>query len=101
MSGTDLYHCKQARFDTITNYSDAHIQIALANEMLCQITKNRSVPYFAFPYGQTSEYLIKDYLPKKKSIHGLKAAFTTGGTCLTQETLIWKIPRFVFQCISL
>ena len=64
--------------------------------MLCQITKNRSVPYFAFPYGQTSEYLIKDYLPKKKSIHGLKAAFTTGGTCLTQETLIWKIPRFVF-----
>ena len=54
VSGTDLYHCKQARFDTINNYSDAHIQIALANEMLCQITKNRSVPYFAFPYGQTS-----------------------------------------------
>ena len=96
VSGTDLYHCKQGRFDTIDNYSDAHIQIAMANELLRQITKNRSVPYFAFPYGQTSEYLIKDYLPKRKGIHGLKAALTTGGTCLNQETLIWKIPRFVF-----
>jgi peptidoglycan/xylan/chitin deacetylase (PgdA/CDA1 family) len=92
---TNLYMCEQGRFGSINCFSDANIQVALANELLISLTKERSVPYFAYPYGELNNYLLKSYFPEHKEIHGFEAAFTTGGTTLNDQTSLWNIPRFV------
>ncbi len=51
--------------------------------------------YFAYPYGNFSDYLRHEYLPEYGHQIGLTAAFTTEPDYVTHNTQLWAMPRFV------
>lgn len=57
--------------------------------------KGQPPHFFAYPYGEYSAYLSEDYLPKQGPALGLRAAFTTGGRCVSRDDSPWTLPRFV------
>jgi len=52
-------------------------------------------PYFAYPYGNYSDYLHQKYLPQKARELGLMAAFTTRKDLVSRDTDRWAMPRLV------
>lgn len=86
---------KKGRFDVIDNYTDADAQIRQATEFLAKRTGNQACRLFAYPYGQYSDYLVREYLPKFMDEHQLDAAFTTVPDLLSESHNIWKLPRLV------
>jgi len=50
---------------------------------------------FAYPYGESNDYLEGEYLPRHGPAIGLAGAFTTGAAPVTKQTSRWSIPRYV------
>jgi hypothetical protein len=50
---------------------------------------------FAYPYGETNDYLVRDYLPNRIAEHRLRAAFGTDPEPVTRESERWNLPRYV------
>ena len=82
-------------FTAIDNYHDAHRQIKWASTYINTRLKNHSVQLFAYPYGESNEYLTDDYFPGHRHEHQTLAAFVTGDNFLTANSNQWAIPRFV------
>ena len=51
--------------------------------------------YFAYPYGNYSEFLRFQYLPSKGTKLGLVAAFTTAPKHVNRSSHLWAMPRYV------
>lgn len=51
--------------------------------------------FFAYPYGNYSDYLRHQYLPQFGHELGLQAALTTEPTYVTKKSSLWALPRFV------
>ncbi len=51
--------------------------------------------FFAYPYGQSSEYLRTDYLPRRGPELGLEAALGCSPGPATAESDRWNLPRYV------
>ena len=49
----------------------------------------------AYPYGETNEYLVRDYLPRHVGEHRLRAAFGTLPEPVGKTSERWDLPRFV------
>ncbi len=49
--------------------------------------------FFAYPYGNYSDYLKSNYLPKQAL--GIEAAFTTDPQHVTKNSQVWAMPRYV------
>jgi hypothetical protein len=75
---------------------DADAQIAQASRLLFRLRKREAPVLFAYPYGDTSDYLAEEYLPRFEALHRVRAAFTAGGKPVSPGTSRWRIPRFVF-----
>jgi len=86
---------QKGTFIGIDNFADADAQIVQANAYIKRLTEELATPLFAYPYGETNDYLIHDYFPSNMKRHGLIAAFSTGGECVTCDSNRWNIPRFV------
>ncbi len=88
--------CNQVKgdFRFINNYSDADVQFAKAGQYIGQILGRRP-DFFAYPYGEVSDYVVNQYLPTCVSEHGYLAAFTTQAKAVTKEDNIWALPRYV------
>lgn len=54
-----------------------------------------AVRYFGHPYGQASDFLVRDYLPRQGRRLGLRAAFGTQGEPVTGGSDPWNLPRYV------
>jgi hypothetical protein len=50
---------------------------------------------FAYPYGETNDYLVQDYLPNRIAEHRLRAAFGTLPRPVERGSDRWNLPRFV------
>jgi peptidoglycan/xylan/chitin deacetylase (PgdA/CDA1 family) len=81
-------------FARVDNYRDADREIRAASDFINSVTGGRCET-FAFPFGHTNEYLVRDYLPKHRGEHGLVAAFGTGGRGVRADDSVWDIPRAV------
>jgi hypothetical protein len=79
----------------IDNLEDADTQIRKAEEYIQHRTRGRSAGLFAYPYGEASEYLVREYFPRFKERHRQFAAFTTAGEYALAEGGGWSIPRFM------
>lgn len=75
---------------------DADHEIATASRVLRQLRGRDGAVLFAYPYGEVSDFLAHDYLPRFGDRHGVFAAFGTGGEPVTGSTSRWKMPRHVF-----
>jgi len=79
-------------FHKIDSRKQADLQIKTAAEYIREKAKGDAAKLFAYPYGQVSEYLVKEYLPAQSQILG---AFTTVDRPLTFDCDIWQLPRYV------
>jgi peptidoglycan/xylan/chitin deacetylase (PgdA/CDA1 family) len=53
--------------------------------------------YFAYPWGQSSDYLAEIYLPEYRDRHGYIAAFTTDPRPVSREDDCWRLPRYMCE----
>ncbi len=81
-----------AAFDKIDTIEDADRQIVHASRAVRAITRHQAASLFAYPYGRTNDFLVREYLPRQDVVIG---AFTTAPGVVTEGTGVWEIPRFV------
>lgn len=82
-------------FKSIETYGDADAEIRQAADWLdTRLAPQRST-LFAFPYGESNEYLLREYLPRFQHEHRLLAAFGTEPRPLESTCNRWNLPRFV------
>ncbi|MGJ8662503.1 MAG: polysaccharide deacetylase family protein [Marinicella sp.] len=83
-------------FRCINNKKSCDQQIKQAQEFLHQMMEGTyQAQYFAYPYGNFSDYLRYEYLPVFGPRMNLSAAFTTEAAHVTKFSKIWAIPRYV------
>lgn len=86
---------KSGRFDTITNFDEADKQIRQARDYIHALAPGPSSALFAYPYGQTNDYLTEVYFPEYGEPGGSIAAFTCEPTAVGRTSKRWAIPRYV------
>ena len=82
-------------FRSIDSYADADAQIRQASDYIDRICVPHRTSLFAYPYGETNEYLREEYLPRFRDEHRMQAAFATGAEPLTRTSDRWALPRYV------
>ena len=83
-------------FLTIDNEKLAEHEIGRAADYLRRHAPNPGAALFAYPYGQPTEYLKREYFPRNGARLGMRAAFTTNPGFFEAECRKWEIPRFLF-----
>lgn len=81
-------------FRRIEHFDDCDQQLHRSAQTIAQISGRRP-KYFAFPWGQYSDYLSGQYLPEQRDRHGYCAAFSTAGRAVRRNDNRWCLPRFV------
>jgi peptidoglycan/xylan/chitin deacetylase (PgdA/CDA1 family) len=79
-------------FTLVDNYIDADRQIRRAGDYIRQRAPCR---YFAYPFGHVNAYLANDYLPSRRSEHGMEAAFASRREAVMPGCSRWDIPRMI------
>jgi len=86
--------CK-GTFRTIDSWADADAEIRQAADWLdARCAPHRST-LFAYPYGESNDYLVEDYLPRHGAEHRLRAAFATDARPVENGSGRWRLPRYV------
>jgi peptidoglycan/xylan/chitin deacetylase (PgdA/CDA1 family) len=83
-------------FSVVDNHEDADAQIRQASEYIQRQLGTRDSLLFAYPYGEWSQYLVDEYLPRHPAEHRIEAALTTAATPVENSTNRWLVPRYVF-----
>lgn len=85
------------QFYTVNNYLRASKQIVHASRLINAklAAANKTVRYFAYPYGHAAAYLKDHYLPRYLAQHNIQAAFTTTPGFASKQSNIFALPRFV------
>jgi peptidoglycan/xylan/chitin deacetylase (PgdA/CDA1 family) len=88
-------HQHKGTFHTIDTYADADAQLRQAGDWLdAHLAPHRST-LFAYPYGESNDHLVRDYLPRCGNEHRLRAAFGTGPRPIEANSNRWLLPRYV------
>lgn len=82
-------------FRSIDRFELAEDEIARATMHLRRIAPNPGDRLFAYPYGETNDYLVREYLPRQHARIGLDAAFGDGARPMTAADDRWCLPRYV------
>ncbi len=83
-------------FSNIRTKELADEEIARAAHYLRDAAPNPGLELFAYPYGESNEYLANEYFPCHGGPLGLRAAVTTRAGFLEPGCQKWEIPRFLF-----
>lgn len=83
----------RGKFHTIGDFETADAEILQAERYIRDKTGRLSAPLFAFPYGESNDFLVNEYFPARR--RWFSAAFTTGGEPVSKDCNRWQIPRFV------
>jgi len=82
-------------FTKVSDFPQADVQIRQAAEYIRRVAGPGSSKYFAYPFGQYSNYLVNEYFSIFAHEHGLLAAFTTEPRPVTRDDDRWTMPRYV------
>ena len=82
-------------FTHIDNFERADRQIRQARDYLNRHCAPWRSTLFAYPYGDSNDYLQREYLPDFQHQHGLQAAFTTDPEPVTPASNRWSLGRYV------
>lgn len=82
-------------FSVIDTEAECDCEVARATEQIAARAGISPPLLFAYPYGDSSEYLRESYLPRFVQRHGILAAFGASGGFVTRESSRWNIPRLV------
>jgi hypothetical protein len=83
-------------FLTVDTADAADHEIRTAAEYLGAHAPNPGTGLFAYPYGEPSRYLVREYFPEHGAELGIQAAFTGHPGFLEPGTGRWEVPRFLF-----
>jgi peptidoglycan/xylan/chitin deacetylase (PgdA/CDA1 family) len=87
---------RRGSFRHIETWAEADAEIRQAADWLdahCPAGPRRSL--FAYPYGETSDYLVQEYLPRHAAEHRVRAAFTTEPRPISRGDGPWTLGRYV------
>ena len=88
---------KRGTFESIDTEALADFEIAQASGLLRKMVPNPGTSIFAYPYGESNEFLVKDYLPRRANDLGIVAAFNTDPEPVHAHSDRWKLPRYMFR----
>ena len=86
---------RRGTFRSIDTHALADAEIRQANDWLDAHVRTPRAGLFAFPYGETNDYLLRDYLPRHAAEHRLRAAFGTDSRPVGFDSDRWNLPRYV------
>lgn len=86
---------RKGTFRSIDSHADADAEIRQASDWLDRHCAPHRTRLFAYPYGETNDYLLRDYLPRCGAEHRLRAAFGTAPEPVSAESPRWNLPRYV------
>jgi peptidoglycan/xylan/chitin deacetylase (PgdA/CDA1 family) len=81
-------------FSLIETDAECRIEVDSASDFI-ERRVGRRPRYFAYPYGQASDYLRREYLPSHADRLGLKAALSCNPEPVTRSSDDWHLPRYV------
>ena len=81
-------------FRNVDTQEECDYHVVKAGEYIAELTRRRPM-LFAYPFGESSDFIRKRYLPARQARHGLLAAFSTAGEAVTRAHDPWNLPRFV------
>jgi len=90
----DEGHYARGGFKMVSNYEHCHQQVVHAGEFIEQKT-GRKPCFFAYPFGESSEYMRNEYFPLRQKEHGCLAAIGTDPGLVSTQSNRWNLPRFV------
>ena len=86
---------RKGTFRTIDCWADADAELRQAADWLDARLAPHRASLFAYPYGETSDYLVREYLPRHAHEHRLRAAFGTAPAPVEATADRWHLPRYV------
>lgn len=86
---------RKGTFRSIESWADADAQIRQAADWLDRRLAPQRTDLFAYPYGETSDYLLDEYFPRHTREHRVRAAFGTSPEPVTRDSPRWNLPRYV------
>jgi peptidoglycan/xylan/chitin deacetylase (PgdA/CDA1 family) len=81
-------------FKGVDAFALADAQVRGAHDYIAAKAPNPGAALFAYPYGETSAYLVDEYLPQHGVQSGTIAAFTNGAEPIHAGSARWRLPRF-------
>jgi peptidoglycan/xylan/chitin deacetylase (PgdA/CDA1 family) len=92
----DLEEEQYARggFEVIDKPEYCQQQVVQAAELIEQKT-GRHPCFFAYPFGESSEYIRNEYFPHWQDKHRCLAAIGTDAGLVSEQSSRWNLPRFV------
>lgn len=85
---------RRGDFRWIASAEECRAEIDQASDYIEQLSGRRP-RYFAYPFGQCSDYLRDEYLPRFGADIGLKAALACEPEPVTCASNPWHLPRYV------
>lgn len=85
---------RRGDFTLIDTPAECRAEIDQASDYI-ERRAGRRPCFFAYPYGQASDYLVNDYLPHHAEDLGLKAALGCNPAPVTSQSNRWMLPRYV------
>ena len=82
-------------FRSIDSYADADAELRQAADWLDARLAPHRASLLAYPYGETNDYLLREYLPRHAHEHRLRAAFGTESGFVEATSDRWQLPRHV------
>src|SRR5258705_247044 len=86
----------RGNFLTIDNERLADHEIRRAADYLKSHSPNPGTALFAYPYGQSNEFLTREYFPPHGKALGIRAALTNNPGFFEAASRKWEIPRVLF-----
>jgi hypothetical protein len=81
-------------FFGVSDYRTCDGQVRKAADSIAAMTGRRPT-LFAYPYGESSNYLKNIYMPQREDEHGMRAAVNTVPQYASRDSSRWEIPRFI------
>lgn len=87
-------HYPRGGFAQVNTLRDCHQQVGRAAEYIAQKI-GRKPRFFAYPFGESSDYIRDEYFPMNGDEHGCLAALGTWPGLVSAQSNRWNLPRFV------
>ena len=85
---------RRGDFRWIDSLEECRIEIDQASDYIAT-TAGRRPRFFAYPYGQASDYLRQEYLPRFGPDMGLRAALGCEPEPVSRHSDPWHLPRYI------
>lgn len=86
---------ERGSFHPVDSYARADAEIAQATRLIDAAIAPQRTTLFCYPYGNVTDYLRTEYLPRHRDEHGMRAAFGDGAAAVTQASDRWNLPRYI------